>query len=85
MRALTQLGDGLVRSLAKIDVENATPASLQKWRDFWNEFGSQYPAMQIPLRLFGVRIEFLIKQDRKVLLDLVLAERQILEEALDLE
>ena len=41
--------------------------------------------MQIPLRLFRVGIEYLIKQDRKVLLDLVLAERQILEQALRIE
>lgn len=44
-------------------------------RSAWDEFGSQYPAMPIPLRLFGIGIEFLIKQDRKLLFDLVPAEQ----------
>jgi len=80
-----QLGANLVRRLAKIDMEKVTPTSLYKWRDSWAEFGSQYPEMQVPLRLFGVGIEYLIKQDRKVLLDLVLVERRILEQALGIE
>ena len=41
--------------------------------------------MQVPLRLLRVGIDYLIKQDRKVLLDLVLVERQILEQALKIE
>ena len=48
-------------------------------------FGSQHPEMQVPLRLLRVGIEYLIKQDRKVLLDVVLVERQILEQALKIE
>jgi len=83
--ALTQLGTSLVRSLAKIDMTNTTPASLQKWRDYWIESGSPHPEMQIPLRLFGAGIDYLIQQNRKLLLDLVFTERQILEQVLGIE
>ena len=82
--ALPQLGDGLVRSLAKIVTKITAPAALYQWRDFWTEAGTPYPELQIPLRIFSVGIEYLVKQDRKVLLDLVVAERQILEKALGL-
>ena len=82
--ALPRLGDGLVRSLAKIDAKMTAPTALYQWRDFWLEAGAPYPELQIPLRIFSVGIEYLVKQDRKVLLDLVVAERQILEQALGL-
>ena len=83
--ALPRLGDGLVRSLAKIDATMSAPAALSEWRDFWTEAGTPYAELQIPLRIFSVGIEYLVKQDRNVLLDLVVAERQILEQTFDLE
>jgi transposase-like protein len=82
---LAQLGGSLVRRLATIDMDRTTPTSLYKWRDNWRNFGTQHPEMQVPLRLLRVGIEYLIKQDRKVLLDVVLVERQILEQALKIE
>ncbi len=82
--ALPQLGDGLVRCLAKIDVTMTAAAALYQWRDFWLEAGAPYPELHIPLRIFSVGIEYLVKQDRKVLLDLVVAERQILEQTFGL-
>jgi transposase-like protein len=66
-------------------MDRTTPTSLYKWRDNWRNFGTQHPEMQVPLRLLRVGIEYLIKQDRKVLLDVVLVERQILEQALKIE
>ena len=82
---IAQLGGSLVRRLATIDMDRTTPTSLYKWRDNWMNFGAQHPEMPVPLRLLRVGIEYLIKQDRKVLLDLVLVERQILEQALMIE
>ncbi len=82
---LATLGDGLVRSLPMIDLKSAADAALYQWRDLWFEAGAPYPDLQTPLRIFSVGIEYLVKQDRKVLLDLVVAERQILEQALGLE
>jgi tetratricopeptide (TPR) repeat protein len=83
--AISQLGDGLVRSLAKIDMGTTTPASLLKWRDFWADWGKPHAEMQVPLRLFSAGVEYLIRQDPKVLLDLVLSERQIVAQVLGIE
>jgi len=82
---IEMIGASLLRRLARFDMEKVTPTSLYKWRDSWVEFGSQYPEFQVPLRLLGVGIEYLIKQDRRVLLDLIVIERQILEQALEIE
>lgn len=79
------LGDGLVRSLATIDMATTTTASLQKWLDFWTDWGKPHAEMQVPLRLFSAGVEYLIKQDPKVLLDLVFAERQIVAQVLEIE
>lgn len=81
---VSHLGDGLVKSLAKIDLENTTHSFLNRWRDFWVEWGSAHPEMEVPLRLFRVGIEYLITQNRKVLLDLVLSERQIIPQVLEI-
>ncbi len=83
--SLNYLANGLLRSLAKIDMETTTPTSLLKWRDFWMEWGAPHVEMQVPLRIFGVGIDYLIKQDKKVLLDLVQTEREILSQALEIE
>ena len=83
--ATVHLGNGLVRSLAKIDMGTTTPASLLKWRDFWTGWGKPHAEMQVPLRLFSAGVEYLIKQDPKVLLDLVLSERQIVAQVLEIE
>lgn len=84
-RGLVQLSDGLVRSLAKIAMETTTPSSLQKWRDFWTDWGTPHAEMQVPLRLFSTGVDYLIKQDPKVLLDLVVSERQILGQVLGID
>ena len=83
--ATIQLGNDLVRSLGTIDMETTTPASLQKRRDFWIHWGTPHAGMQVPLRLFSVGVDYLIKQDHKVLLDLVLSERQIIEQVLGID
>ncbi|MCA9012872.1 MAG: tetratricopeptide repeat protein [Planctomycetaceae bacterium] len=82
---ISRLGDGLVRSLAKIDLENTTHDSLNRWLDFWEHWGSTHVEMEVPLRLFRTGIGYLIKQDRKMLLDLVLSERQLVAQVLEIE
>lgn len=82
---ITLFGSRLVRSLAVIDPENTTHRFLLRWRDFWTDWGKNHAEMQVPLRIFGVGIDYLIKQDKKVLLDLVQTEREILSQALAIE
>ena len=82
---ISHLGDGLVKSLAKIDLDITTHSSLSRWRDFWTDWGKPNAEMQVPLRLFTTGVEYLIKQDSKVLLDLVLCERQVLGQVLGID
>jgi len=84
-QALPHLGDGLVRSLGKLDADRLSEKALAEWRDAWREAASEYLEMEIPLRIFSVGIEYLTKKDERVLLDLIATERRILQQALGLE
>jgi hypothetical protein len=54
--------------------------ALCAWRDIWFEAGGVYDELRIPLRIFDVGIRYLQTEDRRVLLDLLSEERQILAE-----
>ena len=82
---LTRLGDGLVRSLKKINADMLSEKALALWRDLWLELGSPHIELELPLRIFRVGIEYLIQHDDRVLLDLITTERRILQQALGLE
>lgn len=84
-QALPHLGDGLVRSLGKLDADRLSEKALAEWRDIWLEAASEHAEMEIPLRIFRVGIEYFIKKDERVLLDLIATERRILQQALGLE
>jgi hypothetical protein len=84
-KQLTRLGDGLVRSLKKINVDMLSEKALALWRDLWLELGSPHIELELPLRIFRVGIEYLIRRDERVLFDLVTTERRILQQALGLE
>jgi len=82
---LAYLGDGLVRSLRRIDPGRVGPEMLGAWRDSWLELGDRLEELEIPLRIFRVGIEYRIRGDEKMLLDLVTVERSILRQALGLD
>ena len=81
----TRLGNGLVRSLKKINADMLSEKALAFWRDLWLELGSPHIELELPLRIFRVGIDYLIQHDDRVLLDLITTERRILQQALGLE
>ena len=83
-RVLAHLGDALVRSLQRVDVRRIGSETLANWRDTWLEVGGGHAELEMPLRIVRVGIEYLIRSDEKVLLDLVTVERKILRQALGL-
>ncbi len=83
--ALGVFGDSLICSLGDKYTEHSHPKSLDEWRDSWLEAASQYPEMELPLRIFRVGIEYLKTKDERVMLDLIATERRILRQALGLE
>ena len=83
-KVLTYLGSGLVRSLGRIDAARLGGNTLEMWRSTWLEAGAHIAELDLSMRLFRVGIEYLIRGDEKVLLDLVTVERMILRQALRL-
>jgi tetratricopeptide (TPR) repeat protein len=82
---LAQLGDGIVRSLRFVDVGRIDVKTLKVWRDAWSDGGAGHADLEIPLRIFYVGVEYVIRGDEKVLLDLLSSERMILRQALGLD
>ena len=74
-----------VRSLSLTKLDQVNTESLDSWRAAWLEVGAGHAALEVPLRIFRSGIEYLIRGDEKVLLDLVAVERKILRQALGLE
>jgi hypothetical protein len=79
------LGAGLLRSLESVREEGPAPLTLRAWSEVWQEVGLPYEALELPLRMYRIGLRYLETQDRRVLLDLVMAERQVVEQALGLD
>lgn len=82
---LSLLGEGLVRSLGSLRRALFNEQGLRAWHRTWVTAGKPFEQLKIPLRIFSVGIEFLIKSDANVLLDLAKEERQILRDVLGLD
>jgi tetratricopeptide (TPR) repeat protein/DNA-binding MarR family transcriptional regulator len=83
--ATQDLGSSLVLSLVLMSPNQFDVKTLLAWRDAWLELGAGHAELEIPLRIFRVGVEYLIRGDEKVLLDLVSVERKILLQALRLD
>jgi hypothetical protein len=81
---LTYLGDGLVRSLGKVDAKMLSQEALDTWRQIWLDAGAGRPELAFSLKLFDVGMKYLMTGDRRDLLDLLSTERPIVMEALGL-
>ncbi len=85
-----RMGDGLVRSLAKLDAKMLSGDALAAWGEVWREAAAGIPELELPLRIFEVGLRYLVtvsrdgSGDRRVLLDLLDPDRRILEQALGL-
>jgi tetratricopeptide (TPR) repeat protein len=82
---LADLGDGLVRSLRFIGFQPLDPVKLGAWRDAWLELGQGQPDLEVPLRILRAGVDYTIRGDESVLLDLLSAERRILRQAMGLD
>ena len=81
---LSWLGDGLVKSLAKIDADRVTPEVLESYVQAVEQRVAKIPEFDVPLRLFRYGIRYLISKDPAVFVELVQPERHILLQALGL-
>lgn len=82
---LTHLGEGLVRSLAVWKESSCDREALPAWHQLWIEVGHGHLELEVPLRIFGVGVRYLMSDDPRALLDLLASERSLLRQALGLD
>lgn len=81
---LSHLGDGLVKSLGKIDATRVTAAVLESYFVAVEQRASGLAELEIPLRLFRYGIRYLISGKESEFVELIQPERSILRQAFGL-
>ncbi len=82
---LSWLGDGLVKSLTKLDATRVSSQVLESYVQAVEQRVAKIPEFDVSLRLFRYGIRYLIHEDPAVLVELVQIERNILRQALGLD
>jgi tetratricopeptide (TPR) repeat protein len=74
------LGQGIVRSIPALMSEMVSDKAARTWLELWQEPTSKYEEFQIPIRLLEAAVRYKeTKADRRVLLELAIEERNLLE------
>jgi tetratricopeptide (TPR) repeat protein len=82
---MSELGQCLVASIETLQLDQEGASSEATWYREWKKQTDSYPEMQLPLRLLDVAIRYREKQDVRILLELPVEERSILEPLLGIE
>jgi tetratricopeptide (TPR) repeat protein len=87
---LNALGQGLVGNIKTLYSPAISNSIAQTWRDIWLELAGKYDEMQIPLRLLDTAVRYRLSYsqkrksyDQRILLELPIEERKVLEEILE--
>jgi len=74
------LGQGIVRNIPALMSEMVSDKAARTWLELWQELTSNYEQFQIPIRLLNAAVRYKeTKGDRRVLLELPIEERNLLE------
>jgi len=73
------LGKGLVSSINVFSIPWIDQAAMQSWGDTWQKAGNGIDELALPLRLLDAAVCYWEKQDSRVLLELPIEERSLLE------
>jgi tetratricopeptide (TPR) repeat protein len=74
------LGQAIVKTIPTLMPEMISDKAAQTWLETWQELTGDRPEFQIPLRLLSTAVRYKISQgDRRVLLELAIEERSLLE------
>ena len=77
---LSVLGQGIVRNIPVLMSEMVSDKAARTWLEVWQEPTSNYEEFQIPIRLLNAAVRYKeTKGDRRVLLELAIEERNLLE------
>jgi tetratricopeptide (TPR) repeat protein len=79
-----QLGQAIVKTIPALMPEVISDKAAQTWLETWQELTGDRPEFQIPLRLLKTAVDYKIsKGDRRILLQLAMEERDLLEPLLE--
>jgi tetratricopeptide (TPR) repeat protein len=84
-QVVSALGVGLAQSLSVLGSEMVSDAAARAWRDVWQELASDRREFKLPLRLLDVAVRYREKKDQRVLLELPIEERELLNQVFNLE
>jgi tetratricopeptide (TPR) repeat protein len=77
---LSILGQGIVRNIPALMSEMVSDKAARTWLELWREPTSNYDEFKIPIRLLDAAVRYKeTKGDRRVLLELPIEERNLLE------
>lgn len=77
---LSVLGQGIVRNIPALMSEMVSDKAARTWLELWQELTSNCEQFQIPMRLLNAAVRYKeTKGDRRVLLELPIEERNLLE------
>jgi tetratricopeptide (TPR) repeat protein/DNA-binding transcriptional ArsR family regulator len=77
---LSILGQGIVRNIPALMSEMVSDKAARTWLELWQQPTSNYEQFQIPMRLLNAAVGYKeTKGDRRVLLELPIEERSLLE------
>lgn len=82
-KALSSLAAGLAQTIALIMQKTVSDATAEMWRDSWVKAASGYAEMELALRLLDTAIKYRREKDQRLLMELPIEERKILEEIIE--
>ncbi|MGI8972154.1 MAG: MarR family transcriptional regulator [Dehalococcoidia bacterium] len=82
---LAPLGRGLVRSIRPLMSPLVNCAAARMWLDLWRQAAADRAEMRLPLRLLDVAVRYRQAHDPRVLFDLPVEERSLLQPLLGIE
>jgi tetratricopeptide (TPR) repeat protein len=80
---LSALAAGLVRSISNVLSPTTSDSTAILWRDQWKTASSDYPEMSLAIRLLDTAIAYRKNKDKRILMELPIEERKIIEEIIE--
>ena len=68
-----------MRSIPELRLTDVGPGAAKSWREAWQELAGDLPEFRIPLQLLDVAVRYLENADPRVLLELPIEQRRVLE------
>ena len=81
--ALSSLAAGLAQCISKVMKKTVSDSTAELWREVWEKTASGHPEMELALRLLDTAIKYRVENDQRLLMELPVEERKILEEIIE--